>query len=197
MKKWILSCLILIAATQLVVMAANVYLANSNVIRIGAEDMKFNNDIYTIDEKIYVPIRELSEKIRIPILWDGGKNQVELLTDFKTVHTSEKTQLKEDGIIPDEETAHEIGKVILEKYAGEAMEYETDERIYFLIVKFQEQYNSWRVTQTYKFKDENKGWGSSGIYVPEVILNRNTGEVISINTYSEIKEKTQVDGSIE
>ena len=168
--------------------AANIYLLSGNIVRIGAKDVKFNNDLYIIDEKTYVPIRELSEKMRIPILWNDEKKQLELLTDFKTIHVSDKTELKEEGIIPDEQTAYQIGKIILERYAGEPLEYETDERIYYLQTQFQEKSNSWRISQTYEFKNGNHGWSSGdAFYVPSVILNKNTGEVVSINTYSNIK----------
>ena len=96
MKKIILGCLILIIVTSIVAFAANIYLANSNVIRIGAEDVKFNNEIYLIDEKTYVPIRELSEKMQVPIIWNEEDNKVELLTDHKTVNTSKETIINEE-----------------------------------------------------------------------------------------------------
>lgn len=184
MKKWILIGLILVIGTSTIVMANNMYTID-NVIEIGSEEVEFKNDIYNIDGKTYVPIRELSEKLRIPIEWDEEKNRVELLTDYKFVHTPEKMTLKEEGVIPDEQTAYEIGKIILEKYAGRPLEYEKGNKIYYLSVRYQKEYNLWRVQQSIKYKVG--GGGSSGVYVPGVTLNKNTGEVISINTYSEIE----------
>lgn len=188
MKKSFLYCMIFSLSASTIVMAADMRLTSSNVIRMGVENIEFSNDLYMIDEKMYVPIRELSEKMRIPIMWDEEKGQLELLTDFKEVSVNDKTELKEKGVVADESVAYQIGKIILESYTGETLEYETDERIYFLQVQFQEKSNSWRISQTYKFKN-NKGWTSGdAFYTPTVVLNKNTGEVISINTYSQIKE---------
>lgn len=186
MKKIIPLILIFAILICTVVFAGAIDTAENNSIKIGTEDIEFENNIYNIDNKIYVPVRELFEKLCIPVAWNEVQDQAEILIDYKTIYTSKETELKEEGVIPDEQTAHEIGKIILEKYAGETMEYETEEKTYFLHVYFQEESNSWIVSQTYKFK--NKGGGFSGLSVPYVVLNKNTGEVKSINTYSQIKE---------
>ena len=184
MKKIILGCLILIIVTSIVAFAANIYLANSNVIRIGAEDVKFNNEIYLIDEKTYVPIRELSEKMQVPIIWNEEDNKVELLTDHKTVNTSKETIINEEGVIPDAETAYRVGKIILEKYVGKSLEYETEKGVYYLQVEYHKLDNSWRVSQECEYKIG--GGGGTGIYSPTIVLNKNTGEVMYINTHSVI-----------
>lgn len=171
----------MVITTSTIVMAANVCLKN-NIMKIGGEYIAFENDIYTINEKTYIPIRELSEKLRIPIRWDGEKDQVELLTDFKTVRTSEGTPSNEAGVIPDEETAYKIGKIILEKYVGKSLEYETEKGVYYLKTTYHQLDNSWRISQECKYKQG--GGGGTGIYSPTVVLNRNTGEVTFISTVS-------------
>lgn len=61
----------------------------------------------------------------------------------KMVHIPEKIQYKEEGVIPGEATALKIGKIILETYAGKSLEYETDEKNYYLAVSsYNEEYNS-------------------------------------------------------
>ena len=182
MKKGILIGLILIMAISTIAMAANVCLVSSNVIKIGAENVRFYNEIYNINDKIYVPIRDLAEEMKIPIEWNEEKNQVELLTDFKAISVSDNTQINEMGVIPDEETAYAVGKVILEKYVGRTLEYETEKGIYFLKVTYNRLDNSWSVSQECKYKIG--GGGGTGVYSPTVVLNKNTGEVTFINTYS-------------
>lgn len=182
-------CLCLVLAAPTVGSAANINLTASNTIRIDNEDVKFTNDIYIIDNKTYVPLRELAEKMRIPIEWNEEKGQAELLTYFKTVNVGDRTEFKEEGVIPDAETAYQIGKIILEKYTGTPMEYETDEYIVYLRTTYYEHLNVWYVSQTFKFKDENRGWASgNSVYSPTVYLNKDTGEVIALNTYSTLEE---------
>ena len=96
------------------------------------------------------------------------------------------TLLKEGGVLPDEETALAVGKIILEKYIGKPLEYETDEKIYYLSVTYREDRNAWNIQQFFDYKD-GRHWAASGIYLPNITLNKNTGEVMFINTYSSIK----------
>lgn len=187
MKKIILIYLLLFILLPITIMATDTYLKSENTIKINSETMQFDNEIYNIDGRIYVSIRELFEKMRIPVLWNDEVEQVEVLTEFKSVHTGSKTQEKKDGVIPDKETAYEVGKILLEKYADKPMEYETEDKIYYLFVSFMEDFNSWKIQQTFKFKDGSV-WGSTAHIAPAIILNKNTGEVLSINTYSDLPE---------
>ncbi|MBE7011372.1 MAG: hypothetical protein E7415_01715 [Ruminococcaceae bacterium] len=94
-------------------------------------------------------------------------------------------RLKNGGVIPDEETALVVGKAILEKYTEKPLEHETEDKIYYLEVEYLDQQNAWRICQTFRYKDENKGWSAGGkFYRPYVVISKQTGEVLSINTYS-------------
>lgn len=107
----------------------------------------------------------------------------------KNISVSDKTQLKKDGVIPDEQTALAIGKIILERYTEKSLEYETDDKVYYLTAKFDEHCNGWRVCQMFKYKDENRGWSAGDkFYIPTVILNKQNGEVLYINTNSSFEE---------
>ena len=87
------------------------------------------------------------------------------------------------------EIAYNIGKILLEKYSGKSLEYVKDNKTFYLTVDFHEETNTWLVYQTFKYNEEG-GWiaSGSGLYVPSIELNKNTGEVISINTYSSFLE---------
>jgi len=175
--------------TTIAFAAEAIFKTKTNELQLGTNVIQFKNDIYQINDKTYVPVRELAENLKIPIDWNPDSEQVFLDINHKQVHVPEKTEYKPEGVIPDKETAYQVGKIILETYAGKSLEYETDEKIYYLRVYYQEQFNSWFIEQTFDFKD-GTDWGGSGIYRPAVILNKNTGEVIGINTYSDIEQIT-------
>lgn len=180
MKKKIMYSLVLMLLSSTIAIAASIHQTKNNTIKIGANDMKFMNDIFNINDMIYVPIRELSEKMGIPIVWNQSSNQVELLTNFKTVSVEGQLKSDDTSVIPDEETAYNVGKIILEKYMGKSLEYETDTGIYYLAVKYHPLDNSWRISQECRYKAG--GGGGTGIYSPTIVLNKNTGEVIYIYT---------------
>lgn len=107
--------------------------------------------------------------------------------DQKTL-VSDKTAFRDEGVIPDEETALAVGKIILEKYAGKKMEYETDEKRYYLIATYFKETNTWCIMQWFDYKNGG-GWAASGIYLPYVKINKSTGEVLYINTYSTFDDR--------
>ncbi len=152
MKIKIASLMVIGIVASTIAMAANIYCVANNTMKIGINDVRFTNDLLMVDDKLYVPIRELSEKLRIPVLWDEEKEQVRLSTDYKTIRVSEGTELKEEGVLPDDETALLVGKTILEKYVGKPLEYETEKGIYYMDVKYHKRDNTWRVYQKCKYK---------------------------------------------
>ena len=143
------------------------------------------------DNRIYVPLRDFCEQLNIPVYWDSNKREANIDVFNKNITISDKTPFKVEGVIPDEQTALSVGKLILEKYAEKALEYETEDKIYFLRVDFIDQYNAWIISQTFKFKNESMGWAAGGdsFYTPSVILNKKTGEVMNINTFSSLETK--------
>ena len=153
-------------------------------IRLGNDNITMQYPSFVQNDRLYVSIRNLCDALGIPIYWNDDENEVHIDIYNKKVQVSDKTEYKEEGIIPDEETALTVGKAILEKYAGKPMEYETEDKVYYLKVEFLERYNAWRLYQTFEYK--NGGVWSVGdeFYSPTVTLSKSSGEVIFINTYS-------------
>jgi hypothetical protein len=193
MKKWFLIIIVLIVTPVLtsVVFATNIgmfEMPDCNI-RIGNYAVKLQYPIYVNDDRIYVSLRSICDELGIPIKWDSKKNEAIMDIYNKKVPVSDKTLFREDGVIPDEQTALAVGKAILEKYADKPLEYETSDKIYYLEAMFDKQYNSWRVSQTFKYKDKDCGWSAGDdFYIPTVILNRQTGEVLYINTNSSFSD---------
>lgn len=156
-------------------------------LRIGCDIFKPNYSIYINNDRTYIALRDMCDKLNIPLEWNSEKREIKIDIYNKKVPISNNTLFRENGVIPDEETALSIGRIILEKYMGKSLEYETDEKKYYLKATYIKESNSWDVTQFFDYKD-GRGWTGSGIYLPNIKLNKNTGEVIYINTYSSILE---------
>ena len=180
-----------IILTALVVCTSMIVTGSTEVIekvdykvKKGDEEIGFSDTIFTSNDKMYVPLRELCEELRIPLEWNEEREEAVMEINNKKIEVSDKTEYKEEGVIPDEETALAIGKIILEKYVGKRLEYETEEEIFYLYASYDQEANCWIIGQDMKYKDGRLlifGDGN-GSYIPEVILNKNTGEVIYINT---------------
>lgn len=152
-------------------------------IKWGIFDLKLNLPIIMQDDRVYVSIRSLSEALNIPIEWNEDTGEVHLDVYNKQILVDNPDNYKDEGVIPDEETAVAIGKIILENYLGTEMEYETDERIYYLRAhKFYSE-NVWVVQQHYDYKDGTL-WTGTGYHPYAVALNASTGEVVQIFTES-------------
>lgn len=154
-------------------------------IKLGnvVEDLQYH--AYLKDNRVYVSVREICEKLGIPVYWNEENEEVKIDIYNKNVPISDKTLRREEGVIPDSETAFTVGKLLLEKYAGKPLEYETEDKVYYLEVYFREDLNAWRIYQTWKYKDEKKMWAMGGVggYIPCITLSRETGEVLYINTH--------------
>ena len=59
--------------------ATNIAVHKNKELKVGIKEVQFKNDFYMIDGKMYAPLRELSEKLGIPINWNEEKEQVELM----------------------------------------------------------------------------------------------------------------------
>lgn len=156
--------------------------AENNSVVIYEDEMEFENPIYNVDGLTYVPLRELGEKLRIPVGWNEIKKQAELETRNKRILKTEATELVNDQIIPDEATALAMGRAILEGQTGRKMEYKTSYGEYYLNVWDYENLNVWRVSQ---WVDLNEGGiGVNYDISPTVWLNKNTGEVMYLHLES-------------
>ena len=159
-------------------------LLNSNI-KLGNKSITMEYPLFIRDNRVYVSIRNLCELLNIPIYWDEQEKEVCVDIYNKKTPVSSKTEYKEEGVIPDEETALAVGKIILEKYAERPMEYETEDKIYYLDTRYLEEENSWQIVQVFRFKDENVGGGIDGwADFANIKLNKNSGEIMYINTYS-------------
>lgn len=158
--------------------------AGSNFINVNFGSDSLNGILF--NNKTYVSIRDLAEKFNIPLKWDNETQEVTVLPELKQIDVSDKTEIKRDGVVPDEDTAYKIGKILLEQYMGQPAEYTTSDRVYFLGVKYLEKDNVWIVSQQFEYTNGSQWTYGDSVYVPTVIINKNTGEVIYINTYSSI-----------
>lgn len=158
-------------------------------IKVGDAIYDLDYPVYAKDGVTYISLRDICRTLRIPLHWDE-ENRIAHVDEFhKKVVVSDKTEYKNEGVIPDEETALAIGKIILEKYVGRELEYETeDKRFYLKAISF-DHYGAdvWEVYQTYEYLDGRK-WAGSGFSTVQLYLSKTTGEVISICTYSDLEE---------
>ena len=154
-------------------------------IKFGPNDAQMQYPIYESEDRVYVSVRDMCDNLGIPIEWDEENREINVDMYNKQAPVSDETEYKEEGVIPDEETALAVGKTILEKYIGEPVEYETEDRIYYLDVIYVERENVWNVSQEMKYKD-GRVWfvGGLGIETRRVCLNKNNGEVVYISTES-------------
>ncbi len=154
-------------------------------IKLGNEILTMKYPIIMQNDRVYVSLRDICNKLSIPISWNDAENEAYADIYNKKIPTSKKTEYKDDGVIPDAETAYQIGKIILEKYINQPVEYETENVSYKLETKFLEAENAWRVYQQLTIK---KGYTigirpGTTIDNVEIKLNRNTGEVLYLSTY--------------
>lgn len=191
MRKWVAVVLVSMLIVSTPVAFANVSEVFEHIdynIKIGDDVAKLQYPIFINDGRVYVSIRSICDKLGIPIEWNNESREMKIDIYNKKVQVSDKTPFKEDGVIPDEETALIIGKTILEKYAGQPMEYETESRIYYLQAEFIESENAWLIVQRFRFKNPNAGGGIDWADYSNVKLNKSTGQVMFINTYSTFKD---------
>lgn len=180
MKKIIVLCLVIISLVFVEAEATDNVIRYYNDIQIGVKKTNLNSKLYNIDDQIYVPIRAFADCLKIPVVWDENLQTVTLLINNKEVDVDGNNSVEDKGVIPDEETAYQIGKILLEKFCGRSLDYETDSVKYYVDVAYHPYDNSWRIYQAYEYKIG--GGGGTGITSPTVCLNKNTGEVMYINT---------------
>ncbi len=160
-------------------------------IKIGIEDAEFEYPVFNNEGNTYVSLRDICKELHIPVYWNEETKEAVVDKPNSEISISNSTKRKEDGIIPDKETALAIGKIILETYTGEKYEYETKNVKYFLVAEFNEEYNAWEIVQNYEYKKmPNFALGGGGKR-PCIALSKNTGEVIYMNTYFTHKEILQ------
>lgn len=152
-------------------------------LKIENRNVQLDEPLYIKNDRLYVPLRNMCDTLGIPIEWDDNTKEATLNVYDKSIKVSSKTELNEEGVIPDGETALAIGKAILESYMGRPVEYETETEIFYLRAEFLQEKNAWRVIQNFKFKDGIAGGIDGGEFI-NIEINKNTGEVLYINTYS-------------
>lgn len=191
MKKIIIICLIC-----LISFFSLGFSTNNDRFTLADYDIKVGDAIYDLDYPVYakdgvtyISLRDICRTLRIPLHWDE-ENRIAHVDEFhKKVVVSDKTEYKNEGVIPDEETALAVGKIILEKYVDRDLEYETEDKRFYLEAKSYEWNDAdvWEIYQTYEHLDGRK-WFGSGFSTIHVYLSKTTGEVIKINTYSTLED---------
>lgn len=194
MKKMLLSILLILCLST--VLNAEELICKENfreatyLIKVGSLDFENKLPIYNNNGNTYVSLRDVCSALKIPVYWDA-KRQTAVIDKFNSEFlVEENTTKKEQGIIPDAETAHTVGKLFLETYTGRKYEYETDRIRFYIGVDYMEIYNAWYVAQYYECKGN---WGiGTNVEPASILLSKNTGEVISINTRSIVEEMEQI-----
>lgn len=181
----VLSILIVYTITNIYIYAKDTSNNEQYCIKSGSNIVEFQHSTFMKNDRIYVSLRDICDMLGVPVFWDDKEKEARLELYDRRINVSDKTESKTEGVIPDEETALSIGKIILEKYMGKSLEYETDDKIYYLKVAFDKRYNGWCVSQTFRYKDDNAVLVVGDVpYVPNIVLSKQTGEVLYINTYS-------------
>lgn len=182
MKKLIIAILML-AISASIVSATDwqIFEKVDYAIKIGNENYESNYPSYIRVGRMYLPLRSFCDALGIPVEWDEENKEVKVDIYNKKLNVSSHTQYKEEGVIPDEETALAVGKIILEKYTGKPMEYENEDWKFYLNARYIQSLNAWCVSQTAEIKHSGGGGGGA---VPTVYINRNTGEVMYIHAFS-------------
>lgn len=168
-----------------------------NSISINGTIQYFIEPIYKIDGMIYVPVEEytdkISEKIKIPTLVDiseDGNTKIDFNTSVKNINLYGSTEQKLEGVVPDEETAYAMGKLLLEKYAGRPLEYTNKNGEFYLKTTYNSEGNYWSIVQEFKRNSNvSPRGGGSGMAMTQININRNTGEVIGLCADVSIYEK--------
>lgn len=156
---------------------------------VNGEAKSFKNELFLKDGVTYVPLRECAEEWGFQVEWNEKDRQIEVDTDHKVVpDLVEAEVIVEQGVIPDEETALAVGKAILEAAMGRSMVYQDGERELRLTAYYYEGINAWIVYQTGRY--EGRMWYGTNLHRPYVVINKNTGEVISIDLYPQAELRT-------
>lgn len=166
---------------------------------INSEASNLKNEPLLKDGVTYVPLRECAENLGFQVAWDEETKTIDVDTYHKTVPNLVEAEIvAEQGAIPDEATAISVGKAILEAAMGRSVEYQDGEREFYLTATYYKKDNAWRVDQAGRY--EGKAWYGTNFYTPFVVLNKNTGEVTSMNLYPQAELRTpmgrQEDGTL-
>ena len=191
MKKLKISLLVFCIVILLSIIA---FAANSNIpdalqnfslatydIKVEYDVRNFSHPVYVQNGITYAALRDICWELGYYANWEGTDWAVNIMPyRSKQINVSPTTVLKEEGVIPNAETALAIGKLLLEEYAGKELEFETDSMKYTLFPVYLDDESAWLVMQNVKPK-KSAGGGSDYRYRPHIKLSKNTGEVLYIH----------------
>ena len=167
---------------------------------VDSETQHLEHEPLLLDGVTYVPLRECAENLGFSVEWDEETGHIEVDTNRRNVqHLETNTEvISEQGVIPDEETALAVGKIILEKALGQSVEYQDGDRELHLHANYYTKLNSWMVYQAGTYEGESYYWTNRP--TPFVALNKSTGEVTCINLDPMAEDSTPLgrrpDGSL-
>lgn len=148
---------------------------------VDYETQRFEHEPLVLDGVTYVPLRECAEKLGYQVEWDQVRQRIEVDTSRRNVKDlrTNTEDIIEQGVIPDEETALAVGKIILEKALGQSVEYQDGDRKLWLEADYHTAYNEWWICQVGSYEGELCYW--TNYFTPFVALNKSTGEVTRID----------------
>lgn len=148
---------------------------------VNSETQYLEHEPLLLDGVTYIPLRECAEKLGLEVEWNAESRKIEVDTNHRNIqHLEDDTEvIKEQGVIPDEETALAIGKIILEKALGQRVEYQDGDRELQLHATYYTKLNGWKIYQTGTYKGIS--YYGTNRPSPFVVLNKSTGEVTYIN----------------
>lgn len=157
---------------------------------VDYETQHLEHEPLLLDGVTYVPLRECAEKLGYQVEWNQERRRIEIDTSSRNVQDlrANTEGVAEQGVIPDEETALAIGKIILEKALGQPVEYQDGERKLWLEVHYHTVYNEWRIYQLGTY--EGDFYYTTNYFTPMVALNKSTGEVTRIDLEPTAEECT-------
>ncbi|MBQ2743808.1 MAG: hypothetical protein IJF32_13535 [Oscillospiraceae bacterium] len=179
----VLCCAIAIASDTSAFDTMKNFKAATYDIKLENEVISFKKPVLVEDGNTYVALRDICWALGYYADWEQRDWEVNIFPyRSKQIEVSPTTKLKDEGVIPDEETALAVGKVILEKYAEKELEYETDIMKYQLTASYLADEDAWLIIQTVKPKNPLGGGGEDINHRPQIKLDKMTGEVLYINT---------------
>lgn len=167
---------------------------------VDHETQDLEHEPLLLDGVTYIPLRECAEKLGYQVEWDQERQQIKIDTSRRNVQDlrTNTEGVAEQGVIPDEETALAVGKIILEKALGQPVEYQIGDRKLWLSADYYPVYNEWRVSQAGTY--EGDFFYYTNYFTPMVALNKSTGEVTRIDLEPKAEKYTplgkQPDGAL-
>ena len=207
MKKKILIALLFVLMAATIVSANEVmkFSESNHRVAIDGKKLEVTDKMFISNGVNYIQLRYICEALGADVSWSRTSREIDIFTNNNDGSFDESTDNKKgdsadrkkgafmqtpEGFetkdaIPDAEIALAVGRAILEAYTGRPMDMETEKRILKLKVSFNrgvilgKHREYWTIWQDWMIKPNIVGVGPA---YPRVVLDKTTGEIISICT---------------